>query len=126
MDESRDIRLLLSRNIKTARGVLRLSQARLAEYAGISLPHLIDIEHCKTWVSDKTLKKIALALNMEVFQLFTFPQETKKASNDGGEDSARLSGQLVSLANEKSAILKKETDRIFKDLVMEILHLHTE
>ena len=57
------LRKILSQNIRIFRKNLHLTQERLAENADISLPYLSDIEHCKTWVSDKKLLKISKALN---------------------------------------------------------------
>lgn len=57
------LRKILSQNIRFFRKNLHLTQERLAENADISLPYLSDIEHCKTWVSDKTLLKLSKALN---------------------------------------------------------------
>ena len=56
------LRKILSENIRNRRKELHLTQDRLAENADISLPYLSDIEHCKTWVSYKTLIKLAKAL----------------------------------------------------------------
>ena len=56
------LRQILSQNIRKFRKDLHLTQERLAENADISLPYLSDIEHCKTWVSDKTLIKLARRL----------------------------------------------------------------
>ena len=49
------------------------SQEKLAELAGVSDQTINDIEGCRTWVSDKTLVKIAYVLGTEVYQL-VFPQ----------------------------------------------------
>ena len=38
--------------------------------ADISEPYMNDIERCQTWISDKTLFKLALALNLELHELF--------------------------------------------------------
>ena len=57
------LRKILSQNIRIFRKNLHLTQERLAENADISLPYLSDIEHCKTWVNDKTLLKLSKALN---------------------------------------------------------------
>lgn len=57
------LRKILSQNIRIFRKNLHLTQERLAENTDISLPYLSDIEHCKTWVSDKTLLKLSKALN---------------------------------------------------------------
>lgn len=62
-DADLSLRKILSQNIRIFRKNLHLTQERLAENADISLPYLSDIEHCKTWVSDKTLLKLSKALN---------------------------------------------------------------
>jgi transcriptional regulator with XRE-family HTH domain len=36
----------------------------------VSTQTINDIECCRSWVSDKTMAKIAEALNVEIFQLF--------------------------------------------------------
>ena len=63
------LRKTLSGNIKKYRKELGLSQEKLAEKAALSDQTINDIEGCRTWVSDKTLIKIALALKVEVYQL---------------------------------------------------------
>ena len=65
-----DLRKVLSQNIKKQREFLGLSQERLAEHAEISSNMLKDIEGCRTWVSDKTLIKIASALKTDIYRLF--------------------------------------------------------
>jgi transcriptional regulator with XRE-family HTH domain len=124
VDESQDLRLILSRNIRAARGDLHLSQAKLAEYSGISLPYLIDIEHCKTWVSDKTLKNIALALNMEVYQLFIPDEDRPPLDAVEKGDTGFLKDKIAAIIDEKNFKLKKNTENILKDLTLEILRLY--
>jgi transcriptional regulator with XRE-family HTH domain len=51
---------------------LGLSQERLAEAAELSVQTINDIEGCRTWVSDKTIVKLAQALHIEAYQLL-FP-----------------------------------------------------
>jgi transcriptional regulator with XRE-family HTH domain len=41
----------------------------LAELSGLSVQTINCVEGCRTWVSDKTLVKLAEALEMEVFEL---------------------------------------------------------
>ena len=67
-----DVRKVLSQNIKKRRKELGITQSRLAELADISEPYMNDIERCQTWVSDKTLSKLAWALNIEVHELFIY------------------------------------------------------
>jgi len=65
-----DVRRILAKNIKKRRKELGITQIRLAELAEISEPYMNDIERCQTWVSDKTLAKLAHALNLSLDQLF--------------------------------------------------------
>ena len=68
--ESLDLRRILSTNIKIHREILGISQEKLAENAGISTNMVKDIEGCRTWVSDKTLIKLAFALKTDIYRLF--------------------------------------------------------
>jgi len=65
----KDIKKILSSNIKKHREKLGLSQEKLAEIAEISTMMVKDIEGCRTWVSDKTLISLAFALKTDVFRL---------------------------------------------------------
>ena len=76
-DEAK-LRKVLSANIKHHRAKLGLSQEKLAEIVGLSDQTINDIEGCRTWVSDKTLVKIALALKVEVYQLIYPRTEAEK------------------------------------------------
>ena len=66
----REIRKILSLNVKKHRDKLGLSQEKLAENAEISLMMVKDIEGCRTWVSDKTLTGLASALKTDIYRLF--------------------------------------------------------
>ena len=63
----------MSVNIKYYRAKMGFTQEKLAESIGVSDQTVNDIEGCRTWVSDKTIVKLARALNIEVYQLL-FPQ----------------------------------------------------
>jgi len=65
----KDLKAVLSKNIRRFRGYRKLSQADFAEKIEISIPFLSDIENGKKWVSPITLVKIADALNIEVYEL---------------------------------------------------------
>ncbi len=69
--EEISIRQLLSQNIKRFRETRNMSQADLAFEAEISIPFLSDIERGNKWPSPETIGKIANALKIESFQLFT-------------------------------------------------------
>lgn len=65
------VRTILAQNIKRLRENRNMSQADLAFEAGISIPFLSDIERGNKWPSPETVAKIATALNIELFQLFS-------------------------------------------------------
>jgi transcriptional regulator with XRE-family HTH domain len=65
----RDLRAILSQNLRKFRGYRKLSQADFAELIDISIPFLSDIENGKKWVSPVTLAKMADALNIEAYEL---------------------------------------------------------
>jgi len=65
----KDLRAILSQNIRRYRAYRKLSQADFAEKMDISIPFLSDIENGKKWASPTTLVKMADALNIEVYEL---------------------------------------------------------
>jgi len=72
------LRKILSINIKKYRAELGLSQEKLAEIIDLSEQTINDIEGCRSWVSDKTLVKIAHALKVEIYQLLYPKTESDK------------------------------------------------
>ena len=77
-DDEAKLRKVLSANIKHYRGKLGYTQEKLAETIGLSDQTINDIEGCRTWVSDKTVAKVARVLNIEVYQLFLPQTEAEK------------------------------------------------
>ena len=69
-EEIKNLRKVLSTNVKRQRESLGLTQEKLAERAGISANMINDIEGCRTWVSDRTLTKLAAALKTEIYSFF--------------------------------------------------------
>jgi transcriptional regulator with XRE-family HTH domain len=65
----KDLRTVLSQNIRRFRGYRKLSQADFAEKIDISIPFLSDIENGKKWISPATLIKMADALKIEAYEL---------------------------------------------------------
>ena len=72
------LRKMLSFNLKKYRSELGFSQEKLAEQVALSDQTINDIEGCRTWVSDKTLVKLASALKVEVYQLIYPNTEAEK------------------------------------------------
>jgi len=66
----KELRNILSNNIKQYRRNHGWSQADLAEKADISITFLSSIERCVKWPYPDTLVKIAKALKIDEFELF--------------------------------------------------------
>ena len=65
----KNLRAILSQNIRRFRSYRKFSQADFAEKIDISIPFLSDIENGKKWLSPATLVKMADALNIEAYEL---------------------------------------------------------
>jgi len=65
-----EIRHILAQNIKSRREFLGLTQENLAEAAELSVQTINTIEGCRMWISDKSITRLAKALDMDIFQLF--------------------------------------------------------
>jgi len=76
-----EIRSILAKNLKEQRNKLGLSQEKFAEISGLSIQTINDIEGCRKWVSDKTITKLSLALNLECYQLL-LPKLTIKRKKE--------------------------------------------
>ena len=124
MEKSQDLRAILSQNIRKTRTSLHISQAKLAEYAKISVPHLLDIEYCKTWVSDKTLNSIARVLNMEAYELL-MPEQAGEGRKSVQKKKAALQ-KTAELINAKKRELRKKTDETMNDLIFEIIKVYED
>jgi transcriptional regulator with XRE-family HTH domain len=68
--KEKELRDILSANIKRFRSRREWSQAKLAEKLEISTNFLSEIETGKGWVSPATLVKLANTLDIEVYELF--------------------------------------------------------
>ena len=93
-------------------------KTNLAENAEISLPYLSDIEHCKTWVSDKTLMKLAKALHTEPSQLLD------EISSDYKQNSENLSEErIVDIIYQEKKEIIKSINKLCDDTIQKILDL---
>ncbi|MCR4940751.1 MAG: helix-turn-helix transcriptional regulator [Treponemataceae bacterium] len=102
-----DVRKILSQNIKKRRKELGITQSKLAELADISEPYMNDIERCQTWISDKTLAKLARALNLEIHELFI--------SDNAQHKKTKKDDIYLLFKNHKKGILDY-LDKSFDDL----------
>ena len=69
-DNPENIKQILAKNIKKRRENLGLTQEGLAEITDLSVQTINTIEGCRMWISDKSITKLAKALNVDIFQLF--------------------------------------------------------
>jgi transcriptional regulator with XRE-family HTH domain len=97
------LRGLVSRNIKQFRMISGLSQEKLAEKAGISVPFLGAIERGEKWPSPETFANIAHGLEVEPYDLMkpenVSAQEVRKIIAKLARDIAALVNQSVKTLN---------------------------
>ena len=108
-----DVRRILAKNIKNRRKELGITQIKLAELADISEPYMNDIERCQTWVSDKTLAKLAWALNLDLNELF-INNEEQNQKTDKEKD-------LYNLFQKYKKELKNTIDKSFEVLLRDVI-----
>jgi transcriptional regulator with XRE-family HTH domain len=113
-----DIRRVLAENIRKNRKDMKITQEKFAKAAEISLSYLNDIESYRTWVSDKTLANIALALNKEPYQLLIPDEDLSGTGEDDGDLSLEF---IVQSLNQRKKVMKKYVEASMDDLVTEIL-----
>ena len=108
-DKSQSLREILAVNIKKQREKLGITQENLAGRADISAAMMNDIEGCRTWISDKTLKKLSSALEIDTYRLF-IPEITSGEAVSVEvvmELSMELHEMLTKYASNVEKILKK-------------------
>jgi len=75
-----NLRHLLAFNMKKNRQKLGLSQARLAEKAGLSTQYIAMIELSRKFPSPEMLELIATALELDTPELFSMPPSVERAT----------------------------------------------
>ena len=116
-----DIRTVLAQNLINARKSLQITRVKLAEYAGISVPYLADIERRRTWVSDKTLQSLAHALNLEPWELLCDTPENNKEKSRGHSGEKENRKQMADLVSNKTDFLRKTLENAMEDLILELV-----
>jgi len=111
--EGMEIKKTLGRNIKLFRSNLSLSQAALAERAGISITFLSDIERGNKWPYLDTLVNLAKALNTELFELLkppgaVSPDAAGLLTRYAGDAAAQLSASLQTVIAQSLESLRRQ------------------
>jgi transcriptional regulator with XRE-family HTH domain len=91
------LRGLVSRNIRQFRAISGLSQEKLAEKAGISVPFLGAIERGEKWPSPETFANIAYGLGVEPYDLMK-PESV--SARDVRKIVAKLARDISALVNQ--------------------------
>lgn len=107
---------LLGSNIRKHRLRLAFTQEQLAEFAGLSVSHVSDIELGRTWVGAETLASISAVLLVEPWVLFF--DETQAGAGTAGalvrnEESSRLLGRRIT--SRMNDIVAEEIRRFFAE-----------
>lgn len=114
-----DVRKILASNIRKRRKELGITQIKLAELADISEPYMNDIERCQTWVSDKTLAKLAWALNLDLYELFL----KNNAENDEIEKEANNEKEKYLLFQQQKQEMHNYIDKSFETLFRDVMKI---
>ncbi|GHV81021.1 hypothetical protein AGMMS49944_28120 [Spirochaetia bacterium] len=106
--EAEKLREALAANIKKRRKILGISQEKLAEAADLSSQMINGIEGCRIWVSDKTIVKLARALQVEAYQLLIPNVEP------GRDDISLLPPELLLTLQQMKTSIALQFDEILK------------
>jgi len=106
-----EIRRILSKNLKEQRKKQGFSQEKLAEISGLSVQTINDIEGGRKWVSDKTITKLSLALEIECYQLLV-PDIT-----DQNKNKTTSTHKLISLLKKLKKSVNLQIDEQFTDFL---------
>jgi len=121
----RDLRAILSQNIKKYRVSRKLTQAEFAERVEISIPFLSDIENGKKWISPTTLVKMAEALSVEAYELIkpatVLPDNVINILEKYNDDIYQLFGETLNNVHKKySQQIKSKIKKWFLHLFLYI------
>ena len=110
------IRSVIAKNVKKYRKLNNLTQEALAESAGVSNTYIANIECGQTWISDKTLEKIASALRIDEYLLF-IPEEADSTNLKAVDKRKKLIEYLSRRQNELNNYVKTFFSDTFEYIV---------
>lgn len=97
------VRDIVASNIKRLRKERGITQAQLAEMTDLSNTYIANIECGKTWISDKTLERLAAAFETE-FQVF-FSVTGTAQENESYSIPLSIQKQLLQLHTNNNQLL---------------------
>jgi len=118
--EERELRAVLAANIKKYRNRRGWNQLILSEEIDISPNYLSAVETGKGWVTPLTLVKLAKALDIEVFELFTpvipvVSTQTERESEKMRRFTKDLTLVLDASASEALNTIKNNVAKVCKE-----------
>jgi transcriptional regulator with XRE-family HTH domain len=117
------IRQILAQNIKKRRESLGMTQENLAENANLSVQTINTIESSRMWISDKSITRLAKALDIEIFQLF-MPHRIDIEELDTGQGAILLElWQKMKLVLDK---MDSQIDQEFREVLQHPLQKYNE
>ena len=104
-----NLRDILAGNLKANRRKCKISQSKLAEKAGISTQYIAMIELSRQFPTPEVMERLANALSIEAYELFSVPPSPEKAMERLHEDIIKEIRQVIIEVMEK-ALTDKNKD----------------
>jgi transcriptional regulator with XRE-family HTH domain len=98
-----EIRKILGENMKAYRAECGFSQAKLAELVNTAPNYIAQIENGRSFPTDTMLEKIAAALKIRSFELFTTANYEKRMETDW---QTQVLGDLENFIHDRIAIMR--------------------
>ena len=89
------LRGILADNLKAYRRKCKISQSKLAEKAGISTQYIAMIELSRQFPTPEVIERIAKALNIEAYELFSVPPSPENAMERLHKDIIKEIRQVI-------------------------------
>jgi transcriptional regulator with XRE-family HTH domain len=102
MAKMTNLRDILAGNLKKNRRKNGLSQAKLAEKAGISTQYIAMIELSRQFPTPEVLEQIAAAFGIEAYELFTVPPSPESSMERLHKDIIREIREVIVEVLEKT------------------------
>ena len=90
-----NLREILATNLKENRRKCGISQAKLAEQAGISTQYIAMIELSRQFPTPEVLERMAAALDIEAYELFAVPPSPENAMERLHKDIIREVREVI-------------------------------
>jgi len=95
MAKMTNLREILAGNLKKNRRKIGLSQAKLAEKAGISTQYIAMIELSRQFPTPEVLERIAAAFGIEAYELFAVPSSPENSMERLHKDIIREIREVI-------------------------------